>query len=77
MKIERREPNAQELKDLKKLKKAIEQAIADGVVTKDERDRISAIMYEDGKITPQELGMLHDMVQSKVQSGDLVLDYKI
>ncbi len=78
MKIERPnapEPNPEELKDLEKLKRMIEQAIADNVLTRDERDTIAAAMYSDRKVTPQELELMRILIQEKVASGELTLDY--
>jgi hypothetical protein len=78
MKIER--PNTPDLspgeaKELEHLKQVIERAIADGVITKAERDNINAIMWADKKVTPQELDLLRTMIREKVAAGDLILDY--
>jgi NAD-reducing hydrogenase large subunit len=46
-------------------------AIADGVLTKAERDNITAIMRGDGKVTFEELEMIRVLVSDKVATGDL------
>jgi uncharacterized membrane protein YebE (DUF533 family) len=65
----------EEQKELDKLKKIIEQAAADGVITKAERDRISAAMRADGKVTYAELMLVRTLIQEKVAKGELSLDY--
>ena len=77
MQIERPQPSYEEIQELRKLKKVIEQASADGVISKDERERISSIIYADGKVIPEELEMLTEMIHIRVQTGELVLDYRI
>jgi uncharacterized protein YqhQ len=66
-----RELTIEEQQELAKLKDAIEQAIADGVLTKAERDNITAIMRGDGKVTFEELEMIRVLVSDKVATGDL------
>lgn len=78
MKIER--PNHRplekaDLAQLEVLKQVIEKAIADGVVTKAERDRIQRTVWADGKVLPQELDMVQDMVWSKIESGELQMEW--
>lgn len=78
MQIER--PNEQELtpeeqRELERLRAIIEQAIADGIITKGERDRISGAMRSDGKVTRQELELVRTLITEKVNAGELTLDY--
>ncbi|MEG3436328.1 hypothetical protein V0288_04280 [Pannus brasiliensis CCIBt3594] len=78
MKIER--PDEQELtpeeqRELEKLRAIIEQAIADGIITKGERDRISSAMRSDGKVTRQELELVRTLITEKINAGELTTDY--
>ncbi len=70
------QPSPDELQNLDKLKAIIERAIADGVLTRDERDSISAALYADRKVTPQELDLVRTLIREKITSGELTLDYK-
>ncbi|MBF2075122.1 MAG: hypothetical protein IGS50_15375 [Synechococcales cyanobacterium C42_A2020_086] len=65
--------SAGELKNLAKLKAAVEKAVADGVLTQDEEQRIKAIAWEDGKITPEELHIVQTLIWDKLQQGELEL----
>ncbi|MGJ3245090.1 MAG: hypothetical protein ACFE0I_03330 [Elainellaceae cyanobacterium] len=64
-----------ELRELDKLRVVIEQASADGVISKSERETISAIIYRDKKVSPQELDLVRQLINQKVASGELTLDY--
>ncbi|NJL44884.1 MAG: TerB family tellurite resistance protein [Leptolyngbyaceae cyanobacterium SM2_3_12] len=64
-----------ELEDLDTLKVLIEGAIADGVITGAERDRIRALIWADGKVSPQELNLVQDIIWNKIQTGELVLEW--
>lgn len=78
MKIERpnaKLPTPEELQDLERLKKAIEQVIANGRVSKAECDRIKGMMWADGKITPEELELCRTMIYSKIDTGELEWEY--
>ncbi len=78
MKSERpnpRELNAQEQQELEKLRAIIESAMADGILTRYERDRISAAMRADGKVTVEELELARTLMQEKAAKGELRLDY--
>lgn len=73
-------PNAQALtpeeqQQLDQLKVVVEQVIADGVLTREERDRIVALMAADAKITPQELDLVRTLIREKAATGEVVLDY--
>jgi uncharacterized membrane protein YebE (DUF533 family) len=78
MKIERlnqTELTPEEKQELEKLRTMIEKATADGVLTRYERDRISAAMRADGKVTVEELELARTLMQEKVAKGELQLDY--
>jgi uncharacterized membrane protein YebE (DUF533 family) len=61
----------EESQELENLKQVIEKAIADGVLTQDERNEITAAMKADGKVTFEELEMVRQFVCDKVASGEL------
>ncbi len=78
MKIER--PNAApltkaDLSHLETLRSIVENVVADGLITNDERAYIDQVIWADGEATPQELNLVQDLIWSKVQSGDLVLEW--
>lgn len=78
MKIERpnaNSPTPEELQDLARLKKAIEQVTANGKVSKAECERIKGIMWADGKITPEELELCRTMIYNKITAGELEWEY--
>lgn len=70
-----RELTVEEQQELDKLRAIIERASADGVITKAERDRISAAMRVDGKVTLEELTLVRTLIHEKVANGELVYDY--
>jgi uncharacterized membrane protein YebE (DUF533 family) len=79
MQIER--PNAEpltkaDLAHLDTLRAIVEQAIADGLVTSDERDHIDRVIWADGKATPEELNLVQDLIWAKVQAGDILLEWR-
>ena len=78
MKIER--PNAveatpDELRELEKLKTVIENAIADGKLSRQELENIRLTMSADHKVTVAELELYRKMVQEKIDKGELVYDW--
>lgn len=78
MEIER--PNAApltkaDLAHLDTLRTIVQKAVADGVVTNDERDYIARVIWADGEATPEELDLVQDLIWSKMQSGDLTLEW--
>jgi uncharacterized membrane protein YebE (DUF533 family) len=73
---DQRELTAEEKQELEKLRKIIEQASADGVITKGERDRITAAMQADGKVTYEELNLTRSLIHEKVAKGELAFDYQ-
>ena len=72
---DQRELTLEERQELEKLRKIIEQASADGVIAKWERDRIVGAMRSDGKVTCEELNLVRALIHEKVSKGELALDY--
>jgi uncharacterized protein YqhQ len=66
-----RELTPEEQQELEKLQKVIEQAVADGVLTRAECNEITAVMKADGKLTFEEFEMVRRLVCEKVASGEL------
>lgn len=66
-------PTAADQEVLEKLKQVVEQALADGKVSRDEMARIKAVLYSNGKVTVQELGLVKKMVRELL--GDAALEY--
>lgn len=64
-----------ELESLDTLKSLVEGAIADGVLTKAETENIRTLIWADGKVSPEELDIVQDLIWSKIQSGDLVIEW--
>ncbi|BAU65693.1 hypothetical protein STA3757_30820 [Stanieria sp. NIES-3757] len=73
--LNQRELTPEEKQELEKLRAMIESATADGVLTKYERDRISAAMRADGKVTVEELELVRTLMQEKAATGEIKLDY--
>ncbi|WP_416668504.1 hypothetical protein [Egbenema bharatensis] len=71
----RRELTVEEQQELDKLRQLIERVSADGVITRAERDQISAALRADGKVTYEELSLVRTLVQEKVAQGELTLNY--
>ncbi|HEY9658812.1 MAG TPA: hypothetical protein V6C65_10200 [Allocoleopsis sp.] len=65
----------EELQDLDKLKRLIEQAVADGKVTKAEMESIKAAIAADGKVSFEELELCQNLIWSKVQNGELEVSW--
>lgn len=59
---------------LNRLKQVIEQTTADGKLTQAEIDRIRAVVWSDGVISPEELEIVTKMVKEKIASGDLAIE---
>jgi uncharacterized protein YqhQ len=68
------ELTAEEQQELANLRKVIEKAVADGVLTEAERFQITAAMQADGQITYEELELVRQLVCNKVALGDLQAD---
>ncbi|MEB3177969.1 MAG: hypothetical protein VKL59_02845 [Nostocaceae cyanobacterium] len=78
MKVSR--PNAkeltpQELQQLERLKVVIKNATADGKLSRKELDDIQAAMFADKKVSLEELQLYSKLIQEKLDSGELEMDY--
>jgi len=78
MEIER--PNAkpltpEDLHDLEKLKAVVEQAIADGKLTKAEIDAIRVQIHSNGHVTVEELELCRELMAEKVRTGEVVFEW--
>ena len=74
MKISRsqdKEPTAQELQELEKLKAIIERATEDGKLTGIEFERIKDAIRADKKVTVEELQLVRKLIYEKIDSGEL------
>lgn len=71
----RAELTPEEQQELEKLRELVERVSADGVLTKAERDRISAAIHADKKVTVEELNLVRTLLREKVDSGELTMDY--
>ncbi len=69
------ELTADELQSLKKLHAVIDQAIADGKISKYEMDLIDRTINGDGKILVEEVALVRQMIRDKLDSGLLAYDY--
>ncbi|VEP18208.1 conserved hypothetical protein [Hyella patelloides LEGE 07179] len=67
-----REPTAQELQELEKLKAIIERTIADGKLTKAEFTRIKNVIRADNKVTFEEMRLVTTLIYEKIEIGELV-----
>lgn len=59
--------------DINKLKKMIENALADGRLSRAESDMIKKAIYEDNIVTPQEAQLWREL-QQKVTDGEVILE---
>lgn len=78
--MEFKRPNDQgltpeEMQDLERLKTIIEKAVADGKITRTELDNIKTAAWSDKKILFEELELYRKLVQDKINSGELEMDY--
>ncbi|XGV97383.1 MAG: hypothetical protein ACAF41_32270 [Leptolyngbya sp. BL-A-14] len=65
----------EDAKHLEKLRSVIEQAIADGRVTAQEMQAIKRIIWSNGKVSPEELDLVRELIHEKVASGEIVYDW--
>jgi len=65
------EPSLEDLENLDKLKAVIERAIADGKLNETEKQQIKAAAWANGKITPQELELIRNLILEKIRNGEL------
>lgn len=60
---------------LDKLKVAIDRAIADGLVSKDEYEQIKRVMWADGKVAPAELDLINELIHQRIARGELAWEW--
>lgn len=65
----------QDLKDLEHLKKLIEKATSDGLLSAEEMDSIKTLIRADGKVTPEEMELCQTLIWDKIQSGELEYEW--
>jgi uncharacterized membrane protein YebE (DUF533 family) len=65
----------EDTKHLEKLRSVIERAIADGKLTAQEMQTIKAIIWSNGKVSPEELDLVRELIHEKVAKGELVYDW--
>ncbi|MGI0483437.1 hypothetical protein ACN4EE_21975 [Geminocystis sp. CENA526] len=59
--------------DINKLKKMIENALADGRLSRAESEMIKRAIYEDNVVTPEEAQLWREL-QQKVTDGEVILE---
>jgi uncharacterized membrane protein YebE (DUF533 family) len=69
------QPTPDELKDLDKLRAIIEHAVADGKLSDSEYQTIKRAVWEDHKVSPQELDIVQQLIWDKIQSGELEMTW--
>ncbi|URR35328.1 hypothetical protein NBE99_11900 [Thermosynechococcus sp. HN-54] len=77
MAMKRYQPNGTPLSEadkaeLAQLKRLLERAIADGILTADEMAQIKQQIRADGKVTYEELELYRQLVEEKIYQGLLV-----
>ncbi|MEB3162582.1 MAG: hypothetical protein VKK80_05085 [Prochlorothrix sp.] len=58
---------------VEKVRRTIEQALADGVVSREENDQILATLYANGKVSQEECELFR-VLQEKIWRGEVALD---
>jgi len=77
MKVERPNPSdltPEEKAHLEKLRKMVQDALADGKVSQNEIQAIRALIHADHKVTVEELRTLHETTQELL--GDAILEFE-
>ncbi|MEE3719043.1 hypothetical protein V2H45_20060 [Tumidithrix elongata RA019] len=64
-----------ELQSLKKLHAVIDRAIADGKISQYEMELIDRTIHADGKVLVEELALVRQLIQDKLDSGLLSYDW--
>lgn len=59
--------------DTQKLRKMIENALADGVLSRAESEMIKREIYADKKVTPEEARLWQDL-QRKISNGEIEIN---
>lgn len=63
------------MEDNSKLEQKIQNALADGKLSRLESDSIKAAIYADKKVTPEE-AKLFRLLQDKIWKGEIQIDYE-
>ncbi len=63
------------MEDNSKLEQQIQNALADGKLSRLESDSIKAAIYADKKVTPEE-AKLFRLLQDKIWKGEIQIDYE-
>lgn len=66
-------PTLADQTQIEKVRRTIEQALADGVVSREDNDQILATIYADGKVSREECELFR-VLQEKVWRGEVALD---
>lgn len=59
--------------NLEKIKKLIERALADGVLSREETEMIRQAIYEDKKVTPEEMKLWREL-QKLISDGEILIN---
>jgi hypothetical protein len=70
-----KELTPEELQSLKKLHSIIDQAIADGKISKYEMELIDRTIHADGSILVEEIALVRELIQDKLDIGLLSYDW--
>ncbi len=65
----------EELQRVKKLQSIIDLAIADGKISKYEMELINRTVYGEGKVLVEEVALVRQLIQDKLDSGLLAYDW--
>lgn len=71
----RSELTPEEQQHLERLKQIIEQATADGKLSKYEIDQIRGVIWSNGQVSPEELEIVTKLVKDKIASGELSVQW--
>jgi hypothetical protein len=66
-------PSPADNDQMSRVRKAIEHALADGVLSRDENDQILATIYGDGKVSQEECELFR-VLQEKVWRGEVAIE---
>ncbi|NJL57686.1 hypothetical protein HC928_23075 [bacterium] len=78
MKVHRphaQEPTPEDIQHLDKLKATVELAMRDGKLSKEEIDGIQTVLFEDGKVTAEELATIKRTIRSVIGEGNLEYEW--
>lgn len=78
MQIERsnqRDLTAEEQAHLAKLKKLVEDSLADGKISEAELQSVRALIHQDKKVTVEELNTINDTIREVLGNADIEYDW--